>query len=335
MQTPLVSIVIPFKNTENYLGECLDSILQQTYVNFEVLAVDDSSRDTSRAILDIYANKDKRIKVFKNSGTGIINALQLAYAKSKGTLITRMDADDIMTPNKLEVMVNSLLKHGESHIAIGQVKYFSKEGINNGYFRYEQWLNSLTTTGFNYAEIYKECVIPSPCWMVYKTDFDLCGGFTPNRYPEDYDLAFRFYEQKLKCIPCTEILHFWRDYSTRTSRTSEHYAENYFLALKLDYFLKLDHNKSSQLIVWGAGKKGKTIAQKLIHKGVDFQWVCDNKKKIGKHIYDIEMQSYTTIDTLKNSQILITVANQEDQKYITSYVEKINKLAALDYYLFC
>tara|TARA_R110002050_G_scaffold16019_2_gene49042 strand:- start:142941 stop:143948 length:1008 start_codon:yes stop_codon:yes gene_type:complete len=335
MQTPLVSIVIPFKNTENYLSDCLDSILEQQYSNFEVLAVDDNSTDTSSAILDIYAYKDNRIKVYKNTGAGIIDALQLAYTKSKGTFITRMDSDDIMTPNKLKVMVNSLLKHGESHIAIGNVKYFAKEGINEGYLKYEQWLNSLTSKGSNYSEIYKECVVPSPCWMVYKTDFDLCGGFTPNRYPEDYDLAFRFYELKLTCIPCTEILHFWRDYSTRTSRTSEHYAENHFLDLKLDYFIKLDYNQSCNLIVWGAGKKGKAIAQKLINKGVDFQWVCDNEKKIGKHIYTIEMQSYTAIDKLESAQILIAVANQEDQKYITSYINKMDKPSALNYYFFC
>tara|TARA_R110000796_G_scaffold88850_6_gene192102 strand:+ start:170545 stop:171552 length:1008 start_codon:yes stop_codon:yes gene_type:complete len=335
MQNHLVSIVIPFKNTEKFLPDCLNSILKQTYPNFEVLAVNDSSIDSSKEIVADYSLNDSRIKVFENSGKGIINALKMAYSKSKGTFITRMDSDDIMTPNKLEVMVNSLLKNGEKHIAVGQVTYFSKAGINNGYFNYQQWLNSLIKTGANYSEIYKECVIPSPCWMVYKTDFDLCGGFNSERYPEDYDLAFRFYEHDLKCIPCSEVLHLWRDYPERTSRTSVHYAENYFLDLKFDYFLKLDYKKSNNLVVWSAGKKGKTIAKKLLKKDINFIWVCNNSNKIGKHIYGKKMYSYTHIETINNAQIVITVANQKEQKFISKYLNILHKKPFQDYFFFC
>ena len=53
---------------------------------------------------------------------------------------------------------------------------------------------------------------------MHKEDFDSVDAFDPIIYPEDYDLAFRFYENKLKCIPCAEILHHWRDYDERTSR---------------------------------------------------------------------------------------------------------------------
>mgnify|MGYP003632195683 CR=1 FL=1 len=335
MHNHLVSIVIPFKNTEEFLSDCLNSILKQTYSNFEVLAVNDNSTDSSKKIVVNYSLNDSRIKVFENYGSGIINALQLAYSKSNGTFITRMDSDDLMAPNKIEAMVNALLKNGEKHIAVGQVKYFSKNGINDGYFKYEQWLNSLTKTGNNYKEIYKECVIPSPCWMVFKTDFDSCGGFNSETYPEDYDLAFRFYEHNLKCIPCSEVLHLWRDYDTRTSRTSEHYAQNYFLDLKIKYFLKLDYIKSNNLVVWGAGKKGKTIATKLIKKGVDFIWVCNNPNKIGKHIYGKKMNSYSFIEEICNSQIVVTVANQKEQNFIKKYLNALHKSPSQDYFFFC
>ncbi|WP_338039388.1 hypothetical protein [Maribacter litopenaei] len=94
-----------------------------------------------------------------------------------------MDSDDIMAPNRLQVMTDSLLQHGKGNIAVGQVQYFSHRGISNGYERYEKWLNGLTKLGTNFNEIYKECVIPSPCWMVYRADFEACDGFNPHRYP--------------------------------------------------------------------------------------------------------------------------------------------------------
>ena len=335
MDTPLVSILIPFKNTAQFLTECLDSILKQAYTNWEVLAVNDHSSDESLKIVQEFAEKDSRIQVFPNSGAGIIEALRTAYSKSQGNFITRMDSDDIMTPNKLEVMASSLLNTGKGHLAVGQVKYFSDRGISNGYERYEAWLNQLTQSGSNYSEIYKECVIPSPCWMVYREDLDKCDAFEPDRYPEDYDLTFRFYEKGLQCIPCNELLHYWRDYDTRTSRTSEHYAQNYFLDIKLHYFLKLNYNTNRPLVIWGAGTKGKTIAQYLLDKQINFHWVCNNSKKIGKEIYGKEMLRFEFLNELKNPQSIITVANEEAQKAIRLYLDTLGQKSMEDFFFFC
>jgi len=303
--------------------------------NLCYLGINDNSTDNSLKIVQEFAEKDTRIQVFTNSKTGIIEALRTAYSKSKGNFITRMDSDDIMTPNKLEAMVKSLLESGKGHLAVGQVKYFSDRGISNGYARYEAWLNTLTQSGSNYSEIYKECVIPSPCWMVYREDLDSCGAFKPDRYPEDYDLAFRFYEKGLQCIPCNDLLHYWRDYDTRTSRTSEHYAQNYFLDIKLHYFLELNYDSEKPLVVWGAGNKGKTIAKGLLEKEIDFYWLCDNPNKIGKHIYEKEMLHYSFLERLQGPQSIITVANEKDQKLIREYLERFNQVSMKDFFFFC
>ena len=153
MENPLVSILIPFKNTERFLFECLDSICAQGYTNWEVLAVDDHSSDASRQLVENMSLTDVRIKLFDTDGDGIIEALRTAYGESSGELITRMDSDDIMASNKLQVMVDALLEHGKGHLAVGQVNYFSEKGIGDGYARYEKWLNALTAMGDNYAEI--------------------------------------------------------------------------------------------------------------------------------------------------------------------------------------
>ncbi|MFK7810971.1 MAG: glycosyltransferase [Maribacter sp.] len=335
MQNPLVSIIIPFKNTAVFLEECLVSIRKQTHLNWEVLAVDDHSSDESLKIVQGFSEEDSRIQVFQNPGTGIIEALRTGYSKSQGQFITRMDSDDIMTTNKLEILAASLLKSGKGHLAIGQVKYFSDSGISNGYSRYEIWLNQLTKVGNNYSEIYKECVVPSPSWMVYREDLDNCGAFESNIYPEDYDLAFRFYEKGLKCIPCNQLLHHWRDYETRTSRTSENYAQNYFLEIKLHYFLKLEYHTNRPLVVWGAGNKGKAISKLLLEKQIDFHWVCDNPKKIGKSIYGKEMLHYEFLQTLRNSQCIVTVANEEAQVVIRDYLAELELVSMKDYFFFC
>ena len=335
MSQPLVSILIPFKNTEAYIGECLNSIIEQSYSNWEAIFVDDGSTDSSFTIVETLSQQDVRIKPFKNIGTGIISALQTAYSHCKGEFITRMDSDDIMTHNRLEIMVSDLEKHGKKHLAVGQVKYFRQDGLSDGFARYERWLNKLTKTGSNYSEIYKECVIPSPCWMLHRDDFEACDGFNPNRYPEDYDLAFRFYKASYTCIPCNEVLLHWRDYSTRTSRTHQHYAENSFLDLKVLYFLELNYDASRPLAIWGAGTKGKTLAKILLKENIPFQWICDNPKKIGKHIYEQKLLNFDYLSQLNHPQSIVTVANEDAQTEITAYFKTQNMQSMIDYFFFC
>ncbi len=323
---------MPVKNTELYLEECLNSIINQTETNWELLAVNDRSTDGTLAILNRFSKLDNRIQVFQNQESGIIEALRLAYSKSKGNYITRMDADDVMPNTKLERLKQLLQTNGNGYVATGLVNYFADYPIGNGYQKYQDWLNRLTQNGTNFSEIYKECPVPSPCWMVHRDDFNKCEAFLPNRYPEDYDLAFRFYKYGLKVISCSETLHLWRDYSHRTSRTDDNYADNTFLDLKLHYFLQLEHQKENTIVLWGAGNKGKTIAKKLTEQNIPFQWVCNNPKKIGKHIYNTLLTSEDTITNSLNLQFIITVANPKEQEEITSQLKIIN---ATDYYFFC
>lgn len=330
-----VSILIPFKNTQAFIAQCLDSILKQTYKNWEAIIVDDHSLDESALVVGAYAKKDTRIKLHANSGRGIIAALRTALHFASGEFITRMDSDDLMAPQRLEKMVEDLKIHGRNHIALGQVKYFRAEGISNGYMKYEKWINQLTAQGKNFSEIYKECVIPSPCWMVHRKDLLSCDAFNPERYPEDYDLTFRFYARGLKCIPSNEVLLHWRDYSYRTSRTHEHYANNTFINLKVYYFLKLNYDASRPLVIWGAGQKGKRVAQLLQEANTSFHWVCDNPKKIDKKIYNVLLKKYTFINELKYPQSIVTVANEDAQKAITAYLQQLNMVNMKDYFFFC
>lgn len=326
---------MPVKNTANFLEACLTSIVEQTEENWELWAINDHSTDDSWAVLNSFAKKDKRIKVLQNNGQGIIAALRLAFARSKGQLITRMDSDDIMTPNKLAILKKAITQRGTGHLAIGQVKYFSEQGLGDGYRKYETWLNSLTAKGANFKEIYKECVIPSPCWLLHRADLEACEAFRPNRYPEDYDLCFRFYKQGLKVIPSEAILHQWRDYPNRTSRTDENYKDNRFLQLKLHYYLKLDHHKTRPLIVWGAGKKGKWIAKELVAQEVPFEWICNNEKKIGKEIYGQVLLDTNSLSKFVQPQLIITVAGATFQEEIITVLNDAGCRVGEDYFFFC
>ncbi len=322
---------MPVKNTSLYLEECLDSIVNQSFPNWELLAVDDHSSDHSFSILKKYAEKDSRIKTIKNNGSGIIHALRTAYENSKGNLTARMDSDDRMSSDKLKSMHNVLIKNGTGHLALGLVEYFSENELGQGYKKYAKWLNNLTKQQNNFSEIYKECVIPSPCWMIWKSDLEKCGAFRSDIYPEDYDLCFRFYQNDLKIIPVLKTLHHWRDYNERTSRNDPNYLDNRFTDIKIKYFLEIDYKKEMELFLWGAGKKGKNIAKKLIENKINFRWICDNKNKIGKNIYGIILEDFNSLNNTNKSQIIISVSSPDGISEIKKWLVHNN---IPDYYFF-
>ena len=302
----IVSIIMPVRNTALFLEECLDSIIAQSYDNWELLAVDDHSTDRSYEILSDY--KDNRIVVLRNKGKGIIPALQTGYAASVGEYITRMDSDDYMSSDKLELMCGALDNAGAGHLVVGLVKYFSDNKIGEGYLHYQDWLNAMTLEASNYSDIYKECSIPSPNWLCLRSDFEKVGAFAGELYPEDYDLAFRFRTAKLQITPVTRITHYWRDHSSRSSRTDPNYADNKFIAIKLKHFLNADRDTNRKLIIWGGGKKGKAIAKYLSDQKIKFTWICNNPNKVGHQIYGIIMQSVELISTYNSSQIIIAIS---------------------------
>lgn len=331
----MISILLPVYNAAPFLAECLDSILNQTEMEWELLAVDDFSTDLSWSILQSYAKKDTRIQAFSNTGKGVIPALRMAFSHSSGELITRMDADDRMPADKLERLRSALESRGPGHLSTGLVEYFSAVKLGDGYRRYAAWLNDLALNGRHYEEIYRECVIPSPCWMVYRPDLIRCGAFDPGRYPEDYDLCFRFYRSELTPVSVPQVLHYWRDHGARASRNDPHYADNRFFELKIDYFLELERSPGRPLVLWGAGAKGKLLARLLLERRESFHWVCDNPKKWGKHIYGVEMRSWEEIPLLDNPQLMLAVSAPAGQQAINRQLKKWRWKPKIHYFWFC
>lgn len=330
-----ISILLPVFNTAPYLRECLDSILAQTEEDWELLAVDDFSTDESPQILQEYTRRDSRIRFFTNEKKGIVPALRLAYHQSTGPLVTRMDSDDRMLSQKLAFMKKLLVKHGEGHIATGLVKYFSADGVGEGYRRYAAWLNRLALEGRHFDEIYRECTIPSPCWMAWRSDLERCGAFTEDIVPEDYDLAFRFREAGFKIVTHSEVLHEWRDRPDRTSRTDEQYLDNSYLDLKTDWFLRSDYDTGRPLVLWGAGRKGKRLAGLLGERDVPFRWVCDNAGKWGHRIGGVEMESFEILAEMPDAQIIIAVAAPDGQREILDFLKKNGFEVGRGYFFFC
>lgn len=122
MSKDLISIVIPVYKVEAYLRECLDSVLAQTYQNWEAICVNDGSPDGCGAILDEYAKKDKRFVVIHKENEGVSSTRNVGLRHVKGDYITFLDSDDIIYPQFLEYMLKTILDDNTDVVCCDKLK---------------------------------------------------------------------------------------------------------------------------------------------------------------------------------------------------------------------
>jgi glycosyltransferase involved in cell wall biosynthesis len=321
---------MPVKNAGNFIDATLYTIVKQTYNNWELIVVDDRSTDNSKAIIKKYQAKYQNIYLFSNNEKGIVNGLKTAYSKSTGEFIHRMDADDLMPERKLEWMINAWKPNA---VVTGMVKYFSEEWmVGGGFKKYEDWINQLMMNENVWEDIYMECPIPSPAWLLHRADFEKIGAFRSEEIPEDYDLCFRMYKKKINPITIKKILHYWRDSKQRTSRNLlTYYPINYF-PLKVKNFINQEVGKK-RILLWGAGKKGKILAKLLQENNTDFWWYTNNPKKQGVTILNNVIKNKIP-ENLEDYKIIVSVSSPEDKKDLMVFFNKLSLKKGQHYFWF-
>jgi glycosyltransferase involved in cell wall biosynthesis len=128
MTVPTVSVLMPAFNCERYIGEAIESILAQSYSDFELLIVDDHSTDSTGAIVREYCQRDERIRALANEGTrGIVGALNTGLERARGVYVARMDADDLSLPDRLEKQHHFLEEHRDIAVCGTNMELFGAQ----------------------------------------------------------------------------------------------------------------------------------------------------------------------------------------------------------------
>lgn len=206
IEPPEITVVMPVYNAEAYLKDAIESILNQTFINFEFIIIDDASTDNSFKIIEDFSKKDDRIIILRNE-----NNLGIAETRTKGTKYARgkyiavADADDISTSKRFEKEYNYLEMHRECGVVGGFIQLFdSDSGKIIGVRKYFEDDKNLRKKLFLY------CPVAQPVSMIRKEVFDNIGYYDP-RYPpaEDLDLWFRI-GTKYKFANIQEILLKYR-----------------------------------------------------------------------------------------------------------------------------
>lgn len=185
MDTPLVSILMPLYNGEAFVEEAIESILAESYVNFELLICDDASTDRSRSIAQGYAARDARIRLStreQNSGSLSVVSRSL-IADARGEYLIVSDSDDVAMPRRLEMLVSLAERHPEASVVYGTVHSVS-EDLSTLLKVYED--------PFCPFRLFQGNFIPDGGSLIRKTAYDAVGGYDPEViWAEDYELRLR------------------------------------------------------------------------------------------------------------------------------------------------
>lgn len=219
--TALVSIVIPFYNSARFLRETIDSVLEQSYTNWECLLVDDGSTDESEAIIREYQQHDPRFCYIKRTlePKGVSSARNTGIEQSKGEYLLFLDADDLLSRDCLQRRVHYIEQHPSLHFAVFQVETFGlyRQKMT---FPYKNYLDAFT--GFDFP-----WTVSSPLW---KTDFlKSMGGFNTDliRFEDpEFHIRVLLKSPKFTVLTESEPDLFYRQWKKSNSEKSDAYKQD-------------------------------------------------------------------------------------------------------------
>lgn len=291
LRPPRVSVLLPVRDGEDHLEGAVRSILNQTFADFELIAVDDGSRDGTPGILRDLASIDPRIRVLSTEPRGIVAALETARAEARGELLARMDADDLSLPTRLARQVGLMDEQPGVVLCGTGVEYFPREGLRDGSLRYEAWINTGSDAADIERDLFVECPLAHPTFMLRAEVAERVGGYREVDWPEDYDLVLRLWGDGGRFARVPEQLLRWRDAPTRLSRTDERYSPEAFRACKVHHLrrgpLGAGEGKGGRpVVICGAGPVGKAMARALQGAGTEVAAFFDlDPRKIGQTIH--------------------------------------------------
>ncbi len=203
---PKVSVIMSVYNGAEYLREAIDSILNQTFSDFEFLIVDDCSNDNSPQILEEYVKKDNRVRIITNEfNLGLTKNLNTAIRQAKGEYIARFDCDDVSLPERFVEQVNYLNEHPRCGVVSMWADIIDGSGKHTRTIKYPTNDNDLRKALISYNPFFH------PGIMLRREVFDTVGFYDESwRFAQDYELYFRI-AKKYELANIPKILLNYRE----------------------------------------------------------------------------------------------------------------------------
>ena len=276
----IISVITPFYNTEKYFKECLDSILNQTFKDIELICINDKSTDKSLDILERYAKKDSRIKIINlEEKSGQATARNKGLEFINGDYIAFIDSDDIIDLDTFEKTYNFIKKHDQDMVVFNMVRLYGKKIIPSEiHLKGVPGEEIISTNILEYNDfIYDTCV----CNKLVKTSFFKENNFKflDGRLYEDMLLSMELFSKAKSVGVLPDVTYYWRirrddNKSTTQKRTERKNIEDRFFI------------NSKIINLFNTSQEYEKVLNTLYYKILDFDYML-YLKKIGPENHEL------------------------------------------------
>jgi glycosyltransferase involved in cell wall biosynthesis len=236
-----ISIIVPVYKVEKYIKDCLDSLLKQTFIDFELILVDDGSPDKSGKICDEFAQKDSRIKVIHKKNGGLSSARNAGLDLIIGEYVCFVDSDDIVHKKMLELLYSTLIENN-AEIAVGKFETFKDNDIIDLEYDLEMFTQLITPEKLIEKAICKDDISFSVCNKMFKSSLWDEIRFREKTYYEDEDLTYRVFDKAKICILCDYKFYYYRmNFDGISHNISPKIIDQYYTRKGMYEYLKAKH----------------------------------------------------------------------------------------------
>ncbi len=325
---PEVSVILPAYHAEQTIHAAVRSILGQTFSDLELIVVDDGSTD--RTVDVLRGIDDRRLNLVTSPHQGVVAASNRAMEMARGSLIARMDADDVAHPQRLAKQRDYILAHQLDAVGC-QVRIVDRLGQPcESMRRYERWINEETLTGESIAAFrFVELPLVNPTILARRRYFEL--GFRDTDQPEDYDLMLRAAADGMRFGKVPEVLFDWIDHPGRSTRTDARYSEDAFAKCRRKHLSAGPLREVAQVDLWGVGQTGKPWLRWLQSQGVTVRQGYEvNIRKVGLKIHGVPIVHADTLVPADGTPLIIAVGAESARRVILPQLASQGYVAGRD-----
>lgn len=322
--TLAISVVLPVFNAEPTVERAIASVRAQTFLDWELLVIDDGSTDNTPSVTAAAAVNDSRIRVMSRPHEGLVAALNSGIAAARGALIARMDADDESHPERLAEQRAAFEREPELGLVGCLVEFGGDRTANAGYALHVDWINSLVTPEEIALNRFVESPFAHPSVMFRRELVERFGGYRAGDFPEDYELWLRWIDAGVRTMKVPRPLLRWNDPPARLSRTDPRYSPEAFFRTKAlwiarELLRRAEHGESRPLWIWGAGRPTRKRAAHLKTHGLEIAGYIDvDPKKTGRTLAGLPILSPAEIPSPDKAFVLGYVSSRGARDLIRS-----------------
>ena len=314
---PLVTVVLPVRDGAATLAAALRSLGAQTFSDFEIMVVDDGSGDDTARVARRWERRDSRFRLVRTPPGGIVSALRRGLSEAHGTLVARMDADDVCHPARLATQVDLLQRRPDLAGCGTGVRYVPASSVTARAAEYASWLNSMTTWETVAANIFVECPLAHPTIMFRAAALSAVGGYRDRGWPEDYDLLLRLWRRGHRFVSAPRVLLDWNNHGDRLSRTHPSYSLDAFRACRVHHLRRTLLAGRSGVVIWGAGPTGKKLALECRRQGIRVRAFIEvDPRKIGQVIHGAPVREAAAANGFRDALHLGAVARSAGRETV-------------------